>query len=308
LKINMADEILFDREFNATAGKPEEVAPGVRRILAPNPGPFTFTGTCTYIIGKGDVAVIDPGPENPSHTQAILDATRGEKVAQIVITHTHRDHSSGAPLLQARTGAKTYGEGPHRAARPLHEGEASRLEAGADRDFAPDIRVRDGELIEGRDFALEAIATPGHTANHLAFALKGRNCLFSGDHVMAWSTSIVAPPDGSMGDYLQSLEKLRAREESLYLPGHGPAARDARTLVERYVEHRAAREAAIVRRLERGESDIPGLVQAIYIGLDPRLTGAAGLTVLAHLEHLIGRGIVATDGAPVSSGRYRLAR
>ena len=304
----MADEIPFDREFDATAGKPEEVAPGVRRILAPNPGPFTFTGTCTYIVGKGDVTVIDPGPENPLHTQAILDATRGEKVAQIVITHTHRDHSGGAPLLQEKTGARTYGEGPHRAARPLHEGEASRLEAGADRNFAPDIRVRDGELIEGRDFALEAVATPGHTANHVAFALKGRNCLFSGDHVMAWSTSIVAPPDGSMGDYLQSLEKLRARSETFYLPGHGPAARDAHLLVERYVEHRAAREAAIVRRLERGESDIPGLVQAIYIGLDPRLTGAAGLTVLAHLEHLVSRGVVATEGAPVLSGRYRLAR
>jgi glyoxylase-like metal-dependent hydrolase (beta-lactamase superfamily II) len=168
------------------------------------------------------------------------------------------------------------------------------------------VRLRDGDLIEGPDYALEAIATPGHAANHLAFALRGQDCLFSGDHVMAWSTPIVAPPDGSMGDYLQSLEKLRKRPESVYLPGHGPIARDGHFLVERYIEHRAAREAAILRRLERGESDIPGLVQAIYIGLDPRLAGAAGLTVLAHLEHLVIRGLVATDAAPTIAGRYRL--
>lgn len=306
LKNGMADEILFDRKFDVAAGEVTKAAPGVRRILAPNPGPFTFTGTCTYIVGDGELAVIDPGPEDAVHVAAILNATRGEKITQIVVTHTHRDHSCGAPLLQKETGAKTYGEGPHRAARPLHEGETSRLEAGADRDFSPDIRVRDGERIEGRGYVLEAIATPGHTANHLAFALLGQDCLFSGDHVMAWSTPIVAPPDGSMDDYLQSLEKLRTRAENFYLPGHGPPARNARVLVERYIEHRAAREAAIVRKLERGESDIPDLVQAIYIGLDPRLAGAAGLTVLAHLEHLVSQGRVATDGAPVASGRYRL--
>jgi glyoxylase-like metal-dependent hydrolase (beta-lactamase superfamily II) len=304
--MEMADEIPFDRKFDVAAGQAGKVAPGVRRILAPNPGPFTFTGTCTYIVGEGDLAVIDPGPKDPAHVAAILDETRGENITQIVITHTHRDHSGGAPLLQKKTGAKTYGEGPHRAARPLHEGETSRLEAGADRDFNPDIRVQDGERIEGRGYVLEAVATPGHTANHLAFALQGRDCLFSGDHVMAWSTPIVAPPDGSMGDYLQSLQKLRTRAENFYLPGHGPPARDARVLVERYIDHRAAREAAIVRKLERGESDISGLVQAIYIGLDPKLAGAAGLTVLAHLEHLVSQGRVETDGAPVASGRYRL--
>ena len=304
----MADEIPFDRKFDAEIGKPERVAPSVRRILAPNPGPFTFTGTCTYVVGEGEVAVIDPGPEDAAHITAVLDALRGEMVQQIVVTHTHRDHSGGALLLQQKTGAKTFGEGPHRAARPLHEGETSRLEAGADREFKPDVRLRDGTVIEGAGFVLEAIATPGHTANHLAFSLRGQDCLFSGDHVMAWSTPIVAPPDGSMGDYLHSLEKLRARPETLYLPGHGPAASNAHVLVERYIEHRAAREAAIVRRLERGESDIPGLVQAIYIGLDPRLTGAAGLTVLAHLEHLVARGQVASDSSPTIEGRYRLLR
>jgi glyoxylase-like metal-dependent hydrolase (beta-lactamase superfamily II) len=254
------------------------------------------------------VAVVDPGPDDAAHLDALLEAVRDETVEKIIITHTHRDHSAGAAALKQRTGAKTYGEGPHRAARPLHEGETLRIEAGGDLDFVPDVRVSDGELIEGPGYALEAIATPGHAANHLAFALNGENCLLSGDHVMAWATPVVAPPDGSMGDYLQSLEKLRARPETFYLPGHGPPARDGRTLVARYMEHRAAREAGIVRRLERGESDIPGLVQALYIGLDPRLTGAAGMTVLAHLEHLVSRGKVATDGPPSIAGRYRLLR
>lgn len=303
----MSQEIPFDRKFDAVAGVPERVAPGVRRLLAPNPGPFTFTGTCTYIVGDSAVAIIDPGPDDPAHLAAILDAVRDAKVEQIVVTHTHRDHSGAVPLLQQNTGAKTYGEGPHRAARPLHEGETNRIEAGADRAFVPDVRIGDGDLLEGQGYTLETISTPGHAATHLAFALKGHDCLFSGDHVMAWSTPIVAPPDGSMSDYMHSLEKLRARPETYYLPGHGPAARDAHTLVDRYIAHRAAREAAILRRLERGESDIAGIVQAIYIGLDPRLVGAAGLTVLAHLEHLVGRGLVATDGPPAISGTFRLA-
>jgi glyoxylase-like metal-dependent hydrolase (beta-lactamase superfamily II) len=303
----MADEILFDRKFDAVPGKPEPVAPGVRRVLAPNPGPFTFTGTCTYIVGEGTVAIIDPGPDDPTHLEAVLAAVRGETVDKILVTHTHRDHCSGARVMGQRTGAKTFGEGPHRTARALHDGEANRIEAGGDFDFVPDARVYDGAVIEGLGYALETVATPGHTANHVAFALKGQDCLFSGDHVMAWSTPIVAPPDGSMGDYLRSLDKLRTRPENFYLPGHGPAARNARSLVERYIEHRGAREAAILRRIERGESDIAGLVQSIYIGLDPRLTAAASMTVLAHLEHLVGRGKVATDGPPTISGRYRLA-
>ena len=304
----MADEIPFDRNFNALPGRSEEVAPGVRRVLAPNPSPFTFTGTCSYIIGEGTVAILDPGPDNPAHIAALLDAVRGETVEQIVLTHTHRDHTAAVPALRQKTGAKTYGEGRHRAARPLHEGEAVRLDAGGDLEFGPDVHVREGETIEGPGFKLEAVATPGHTANHLAFALQGTDVLFSGDHVMAWSTSIVAPPDGSMSDYLQSLEKLRTRPESLYFPGHGPAAHDAHALVERYIAHRGARETAILRKLERGESDVPSLVQAVYIGLDPRLTKAAAMTMLAHLEHLVDRGLVETNGPPSLGGRYRVAR
>lgn len=304
----MADELPFDRDFAAVPGRAERVAPGVRRILAPNPSAFTFTGTCTYLIGDGTVAVLDPGPDDPAHLAAILDAVRDETVAHIIVSHTHRDHSAGVPALQAVTGATTLGEGPHRAARPLHEGETVRMEAGADRDFVPDIRVSEGDVIEMPGYALEAIATPGHAANHLVFAVKGQNLLFSGDHVMAWSTSIVAPPDGSMGDYLQSLEKLRRRPETYYLPGHGPAVRDAHSLVDRYIAHRSAREAAIMRRLERGESDIPALVQAIYIGLDPKLVGAASYTTLAHLENLVAQGQIATDGPPSIGGRYRIVR
>ena len=304
----MADELSFNRDFSAAPGQAEEVAPGVRRVLAPNPSPFTFTGTCTYIVGRGRVAIIDPGPDDPAHIEALLGATRGETIAQIVLTHTHRDHTAGVPALKARTGAQIFAEGPHRAARPLHAGEAVPLDAGGDYDFLPDVRIADGSLIEGPDYALEAIATPGHTANHLAFALKASKILFSGDHVMAWSTSIVAPPDGSMRDYLDSLQKLQSRPETTYFPGHGPETRDAHDLLERYIAHRGARETAILRKLERGESSVPALVQAIYIGLDPRLQKAAAMTMLAHLENLVERKVVATDGPPSLTGVYRLAR
>jgi glyoxylase-like metal-dependent hydrolase (beta-lactamase superfamily II) len=304
----MTDELAFNRDFKAVPGRAEDVAPGVRRVLAPNASPFTFTGTCSYIVGRGRVAIIDPGPNEPSHIEALLKATRGETVAQIVLTHTHRDHSAGVPLLKERTGAQTFAEGPHRAARPLNAGEAVPLDAGGDYDFVPDVRLGDGALIEGPDYSLEAVATPGHTANHLAFALKASPVLFSGDHVMAWSTSIVAPPDGSMRDYLSSLHKLKTRPETHYFPGHGPEEHDAHGLVERYIAHRGAREAAIIRKLERGESGIPALVQAIYIGLDRRLQKAAAMTMLAHLEHLVEQKIVTTGGPPSLSSVYRLAR
>ncbi len=303
----MAEDIPFDRSFKAVPGKPERVAPKVRRVLAPNPGPFTFSGTCTYVVGDGAVAIIDPGPDLPAHIEAVLAAVEGETVEHILVTHTHRDHSTAAPAIRAATGAKTLGEGPHRFARPLHAGEANPLEAGADHDFVPDRRVADGELIRCTGYALEAIATPGHAANHLCYALRGEDLLFSGDHVMGWATPVVAPPDGSMGDYMASLEKLRVRPERLYFPGHGGPVPDGPALVGQYIAHRAAREAAILRVLERGETDIGSLVRAIYFGLDPRLERAAALSVLAHLEDLVARGVVATAGVPLLSGRYRLS-
>lgn len=301
----MADDIPFDRDFTAVAGVAEKVAPGVTRILAPNPGPFTFTGSCTYLIGTDEVAILDPGPDDASHVAAILAAIGPRPVSHILLTHTHRDHSGALEVLKEATGAPTYAEGPHRAARPLHLGETNALDAAADHGFQPDVIVADGTRIEGAGFSLTALATPGHTANHMAFALESKELIFVGDHVMAWSTSIVAPPDGAMGDYMASLHRLAGRAEDTYLPGHGGPVRNARAFVERYRRHREVREGAILRALTRGTLTIPEIVRLIYIGLDPRLHGAAGLSTLAHLEDLVARGEVETDGPPTLAGLYR---
>jgi len=302
----MTDDITFNRTLDLVPGVVDDVVPGVRRILVDNPSPFTFKGTLSYIIGRGKVAILDPGPADERHIAALLDAVRGETVTHIIITHTHRDHSPAAAAVKAATGAVTVGEGPHRPARPLFIGETKRLDAGGDTDFVPDRRIAHGDVIAGDGWALEAIATPGHTANHMAFGLAGTDVLFSGDHVMGWSTSIVAPPDGAMSDYMASLHRLAARPETVYLAGHGDVIRDAPRFVAGYIAHREGREASILHRLGKGEADIPELVRAIYIGLDPRLGGAAGLSTLAHLEDLVARSLVATDGVPSISGRYRL--
>ena len=302
----MSDDIPFDKRFELAPGRVEEIAPGVRRLLADNPSPFTFTGTVSYIVGEGQVAIIDPGPLDETHLGALLAAVRGEAVTHIFVTHTHRDHSPGVPQIKAATGALVLAEGPHRPARALNVGEAPRLDASNDMEFRPDRTLSDGEVVAGAGWTIEAVTTPGHTANHMAFAFKEANLLFSGDHVMAWATPVVAPPDGAMSDYMASLQKLARRSEPVYLPGHGGAVRDAPRFVQHYIRHRQAREASVVQRLAKGEADIPTLVRAIYIGLDPRLEKAAGLSVLAHLEDLVGRGLVATDGQPSIEGRYRL--
>ncbi|WP_029006033.1 MBL fold metallo-hydrolase [Azorhizobium doebereinerae] len=303
----MSDDIPFDRKFPVPSGRLDQVTPLVRRIVAPNASPFTFTGTCTYIVGRGQVAIIDPGPDDPAHVAAVLDAVRGESVSHIVVTHTHRDHSPASVAVKAATGALTVGEGPHRPARPLHIGEINALDASGDMDFVPDIVLAEGDAITGPGWTLSAIATPGHTANHFAFALPEDDLLFSGDHVMAWATTIVAPPDGAMGDYVRSLKKLAARSEPIYLPGHGGPVRDAPSFVRDYLDHRTAREAAILRGLERNTT-IPDLVRGIYIGLDPRLVGAASLTVLAHLEDMVEKRLVVTEGPPAIDGVYTLVR
>jgi len=301
------DDIPFNRNFPLKPAVVEQVRPGVRRVLCDNPSPFTFTGTVSYIVGQGKVAIIDPGPDNEVHAAALLDAVRGETVTHILVTHTHRDHSPNTPRIKAATGATVYAEGPHRASRPRFESEKHNPESGADRDFKPDVALRHGDTIEGDGFRLEAVATPGHTANHLAFAWPERSIAFVGDHVMGWSTSIVAPPDGSMIDYMASLERLAGRPEDLYFSGHGPEIADGPRYVRFLIRHRQAREASILHRLSKGEADIPTMVRAIYIGIDPRLMTAAGYSVLAHLEDLVGRGVVATDGDPVIGGTYRLA-
>jgi glyoxylase-like metal-dependent hydrolase (beta-lactamase superfamily II) len=301
------DDVPFNRDFPLQPGVVDDIRPGVRRILCNNPSPFTFTGTVSYIVGEGKVAIIDPGPDNEAHAAALLDAVRGETVTHILVTHTHRDHSPNTARIKAATGAAVYAEGPHRASRPRYESEKISSESGADRDFKPDIQVHDGEIIEGAGWALQAVATPGHTANHMAFAWQNREAMFVGDHVMGWSTSIVAPPDGSMIDYMASLERLTARDEDLYFSGHGPEIPEGPRYVRFLIRHRQAREASILHRLAKGEADIPTMVRAIYIGIDPRLMAAAGYSVLAHLEDLVARGVVATDGDPVIGGTYRMA-
>jgi glyoxylase-like metal-dependent hydrolase (beta-lactamase superfamily II) len=303
----MSDDVPFDKSFDLEPDRVKEVAPRVRAVAANNPGPFTFKGTVSYIIGRGKVAILDPGPDDDAHVAALLDAVRGETVTHIFVTHTHRDHSPAVPKVKAATGAKVFAQGPHRLARPLHIGETRRLDASADMDFRPDVALADGEVVSGDGWAMEALTTPGHTANHMAFALQDTDLLFSGDHVMGWSTTIVAPPDGAMSDYMASLHKLKQRPEQIYLPGHGNPVRNAQAYVHHLIQHRHGREASILHRLGKGSADIPTIVKAVYIGLDPRLVGAAGLSVLAHLEELVARGAVLTDGPASIAGTYRLA-
>jgi glyoxylase-like metal-dependent hydrolase (beta-lactamase superfamily II) len=297
----------FDLRFEAAAGVLVEVSPLVRRMVRPNPSPFTFRGTNTYVVGRGRVAVIDPGPDDPGAVETLLAALASETVTQIVVTHTHRDHSPAARPLAAATGAQIIGCARHRAARALSAGEAPKLDAANDTDYAPDRELVDGEAFEGEGFTLTALETPGHTMNHLAFHLAEENALFSGDHVMAWSTSIVAPPDGSMSAYMASLEKLRGRADSVYWPGHGGPVKEPERYVRALIGHRRQREAGILARLAEGERTIPEIVELNYAGLDPRLKGAAALSTFAHVEDLAQRGVVATDGPPTLTGRYRRA-
>jgi glyoxylase-like metal-dependent hydrolase (beta-lactamase superfamily II) len=303
----MNDDIPFNKSFDLQPDRVQDIAPGVRAIAANNPGPFTFKGTVSYIVGRGKVAIIDPGPDDAAHVAALLNAVRGETVTHIFVTHTHRDHSPAVPKVKSATGATVFAQGPHRLSRPLQTGELHRLDASADMDFRPDVLLADGETVSGHGWTLEAVATPGHTANHMGFAFKEADLLFAGDHVMAWSTTIVAPPDGAMSDYMASLYKLAARNEPIYLPGHGAPVREAPRYVQFLIRHRLGREASILHRLGKGAADIPTIVKAVYIGLDPRLIAAAGLSVMAHLEELVARGAVVTDGVPSIAGTYRLA-
>jgi glyoxylase-like metal-dependent hydrolase (beta-lactamase superfamily II) len=300
----MSQDLALDTAFDAAPGACLEVSPLVRRIVAGNPGPFTFTGTCTYIVGRGEVAVIDPGPDLPDHLDALLAALPAEHVSHILVTHTHRDHSPGARALQAATGAPILGCGPHRRSRPLGFGEADAMEGSGDLAYRPDRELAEGEGVEGPNWTLTAVATPGHCANHLAFALREERALFSGDHVMAWSTTIVGPPDGSMTAFMASLEKLRGRDETVYWPGHGGPVRDPQRFLRALIGHRRAREAAIGKRLAAGDRTIPAIVDAIYVGLAPALKGAAALSVFAHLEDMVERGLAVTDGAPRLKGTY----
>jgi glyoxylase-like metal-dependent hydrolase (beta-lactamase superfamily II) len=303
----MADDITFDRDLDAAPGEVSELSPLIRRIICNNPSAFTFKGTCSYIVGRGRVAIIDPGPNDPQHVAALLDAVKNETVTHIVVTHTHRDHSPAAAAVKAATGAIITGCGPHRASRPLRPGETAAMEAGGDTDYRPDVEMREDDVVEGAGFRLVAIETPGHAANHTAFVLPQENVLFSGDHVMAWSTSVVGPPGGNMRQYMASLEKLRERGETRYWPGHGGPVKDPRRYVRALITHRRQREAAILGRLKAGDTKIRVIVPKLYEGVPQNLHAAAGMSVLAHLEDLVERGIVKTDGAPAIDGDFRLA-
>ncbi len=294
----------FNIDFDPRYGEPVEVAPDVARLTARNPSPFTFHGTNSYIVGRDSLAVIDPGPDDEEHFQALVRAIDGRPVSHILVSHTHRDHSPLAGRLKAATGATVLAEGPHKPARALRTGEMDRLDASGDMEFQPDHTLADNELVEGDGWIIRTVLTPGHAANHAAFALEGTGILFSADHVMGWSTTVVAPPDGAMADYMRSLAKLIERDDRLLLPGHGGPVTTPRTFMRGLKTHRRMRERAILERVRRGDRTIKAMVEAIYRDTDPRLHGAAGLSVLAHLEDLVARGLVATEGEASIGGVY----
>lgn len=275
----------------SVTGKVEQIHPSVRRLLAGNPSPFTFTGTQTYLVGTGDVAVIDPGPDLDDHVEAILAATRGERIAAILCTHTHRDHSPASRALARATGAPIIGCAPLAL-----EDEGPRADAAFDFDYRPDRVLTDGEQLEEAGWTLEAVATPGHTSNHLCFALVGAGILFTGDHVMGWSTTVVSPPDGDMTAYLASLDRLLGRADKAYYPAHGPAVDNPPAHVRGLIAHRRMREKQILSHLEAREERIEAMVGAMYRDIDPRLHAAAGRSVLAHLVDLERRGLVRGEG------------
>ena len=281
------------QDMDATqAENVETLEPLVRRVLANNAGPYTYHGTQTYVIGAGgNRAVIDPGPADPAHIDAIVEALEGAEPTAIVCTHTHRDHSPGAAPLKERTGAAIIGCAPL-----VLEDDGPRADASFDPDYAPDRVLEDGEAIAGDGWTLEAVATPGHTSNHLCFALAESGAMFTGDHVMGWSTSVVSPPDGDMAAYMASLQKLYDREDRIYYPAHGPAIDRPQQLVRGMMGHRKQRERQILRLLEAAPSEIPAMVKQMYKGIDPRLHGAAGRSVLAHLIDLRNRQIVRSEG------------
>ena len=299
------DEIPFDRSLDARADQVVQLSPLVTRLIANNGGPFTFTGTCSYIVGDTSVVVIDPGPANGSHRDALLQALAGCTVDAILVTHTHRDHAPGARALSAATGAPVFGP-PRATLRPVGLADAA-VDAAHDPDYAPDRVLAEGDVVEVGGIALHVLETPGHAVHHLAFALPQEQALFSGDHVMAWSTTVVAPPDGSMRRYMASLEKLLGRPDTIYWPGHGGPVRNPQRFVRGLLHHRRQREHAILGRLGAGDRTVAVIVQALYDKLAPALRGAAALSVLAHLEDLEERALVVSDGGLSLSSRFELA-
>lgn len=285
--------IPYRRELEFDYGTVTQLAPGIRRVIANNPGPFTFHGTGTYILGTGKVAVIDPGPDDEAHIDAILAGLPGEEVSHILVTHTHMDHSPGCRPLQAKTGAPTYAYGPHGAGK-IEQGV--QVEEGGDMDFEPDHLVTHGDIITGEDWTVECVYTPGHTSNHLCFALQEQKALFTGDHVMGWSTSIISPPDGDMADYMQSLELLLTRDDDIYWPTHGPSIIDPKTHVQAYIDHRLEREQQILACIDQGTHQIREMVPLMYRDTPEFMYPAAARSVLAAMENLVRKELVVVQG------------
>lgn len=292
--------IPFIRDVNITHGVVEDLSPLIRRVTANNPGGFTFTGTGTYIIGRGNVAVIDPGPLLDDHLKAIETALEGETITHILITHTHNDHSPAAKPLKESSGARTYGYGPHGGER------ASERDEGADWDFKPDVVLKHGDVIVGDGWSVECVFTPGHTSNHMCFALREEKALFTGDHVMGWSTSIVSPPDGNMKTYMDSLALLLERDDAIYWPTHGSPIHDTKTFVQAFIDHRENREVQISGQLRAGRNQIKDMVPVMYADIDKRLYPAAARSVFAHMIHMVETGRVRSDGEPTINSVYNL--
>lgn len=289
----MVENIKFNKQFDCKYGIIERLTPLVRRIVAPNPGPYTFKGTGTYIIGQGEVAVIDPGPKIPEHIEALVLGLEGEKITHQLITHTHLDHSPAAKLLKERTGAPTYGFGPHGSGR-FELG--AKVEEGGDLEFIPDVVVSHGDLINGLGWSFQCLHTPGHTSNHICYAFQEENALFPGDHVMGWSTTVISPPDGDMRSYLESLQLLISRNEETYYPTHGGAIENPVSFVRGLISHRKMRESQIITLLRNGSTTIENMVKEMYEDLDLRLIPAAQRSVFAHVIDLTERGKISCDG------------
>jgi glyoxylase-like metal-dependent hydrolase (beta-lactamase superfamily II) len=302
----MSAELAFNRNVEVAYGVAEKIAPGIRRVVANNPGPYTFLGTNTYIIGRGEVAIIDPGPDDERHLGAIAEATKGERITHILITHSHRDHCGGTRRLKSRLGGEILAYGPSGTKRGACTPGLG--EAFVDANFVPDHALEDGASVRGSGFALDVMHTPGHAPDHLCFALVGQRTVFTGDHVMGWNTTMVAPPEGSMAEFLGSLERLLKRHDKMFLPGHGGRIQTPQRVTKAYLMHRRWREQTILTCLDEGERFIPRIVERIYGELDADRRQAAALSVLAHLEHMISRGLVAAEGDLQLSAAYFLCR
>lgn len=298
--------IPYVRQFEFEYGAASRVSPLIERVIAPNPGPFTFTGTGSYLVGRShpgaEIAVIDPGPLDDAHLRALLSAAADRRVSHVLVTHTHRDHAPLARPLAEATGALICAARP-----PERETHASGAgDEDEDGGFQPDVVLEDGEVIAGDGWTIETVATPGHASNHLAFALNEENALFSGDHVMGWSTTVVAPPDGDMRDYLASLDKVIGRDFDTIWPAHGPPITDVAPFLKAYRAHRLEREAQVIARLRAGDRTVSEMTPVLYAAVDQRLWPAASLSVLAHLIKLVEDGMVVAEPRPALSATFRL--